>query len=116
MARTVLKDDPPGAVTSGSAAGDVGDSERRQAFLTPVGTVVVGLAAAEAYAKAYQGRVTADQKVTPLGQWDTWKGERVQHFDSLDYWIRGFPSTERCLITEMLCMEEKERKMQYEQK
>lgn len=85
MARTVLKDDPPGGVTSGSAGADVGSSERKQAFLTPVGTVVIGLAAAEAYAKAYQGRVTADQKVKPLSQWDTWKGERFRHSDWLDY-------------------------------
>ena len=42
-----------------------GSSASGQAFLTPVGTVVVGLAAAETYAKAYQARVTSDQKVGP---------------------------------------------------
>lgn len=72
-------------MTSGSAGVDGGSSERRQAFLTPVGTVVIGLAAAEGYAKAYQGRVTADQKVRPLSQWGAWKGERFQHSDWLDY-------------------------------
>lgn len=74
----ILLDDPPQAARAeagaGAAAGDGGESGNgavaeglplpsRQVFLTPVGTVVVGIVAAEAYAKAYKSRVTADQKV-----------------------------------------------------
>lgn len=39
-------------------------SSTRQIFLTPVGTVIVGFATAQAYAKSYQARVAADQRVS----------------------------------------------------
>lgn len=70
-------DDPPAvaAVVSASAAAESQDAAAtaaeaaaamaspRQVFLTPTGAVIVGFPTAQAYAKVYQGRVTADQKV-----------------------------------------------------
>lgn len=49
-------------VTAAPPAAPVG-SPGRQLFLTPVGTVVVGITAAETFARAYVARITADQKV-----------------------------------------------------
>ncbi|CAN0488209.1 unnamed protein product, partial [Laminaria digitata] len=71
-----FRDDPPAvaavaapaaaesqdAAAAAAAAAAATASPPRQVFLSPTGVVVIGFPTAQAYAKVYQGRVTADQK------------------------------------------------------
>ena len=52
------------AESQDAAAAAAATASPRQVFLTPTGAVVVGFTTAQAYAKVYRGRVTADQRVS----------------------------------------------------